>query len=128
MNELFDSRLEETAQRILPSVIMDIISREDVGISQRIATLRQYEEFFTYIVRDDQGRLLLWSHAAQDANFPAFEGMGFYQTATHRLYYDAVQQGTINIAIAELVLSRLRSGLSVHLGSLSFEGQGAFTS
>ncbi len=27
-----------------------------------------------------------------------------------------------------MVLSRLRSGLSVHLGSLSFEGQGAFTS
>ncbi len=25
-----------------------------------------------------------------------------------------------------LVLSRLRSGLSTHLGSLSFEGQGAF--
>ncbi|WP_262386569.1 hypothetical protein ROLI_021920 [Roseobacter fucihabitans] len=27
---------------------------------------------------------------------------------------------------AQLVLSRLRSGLSTHLGSLSFEGQGAF--
>jgi hypothetical protein len=26
----------------------------------------------------------------------------------------------------KLVLSRLRSGLSIHLGSLSFEGQGAF--
>ena len=25
-----------------------------------------------------------------------------------------------------MVLSRLRSGLSIHLGSLSFEGQGAF--
>jgi hypothetical protein len=25
-----------------------------------------------------------------------------------------------------VVLSRLRSGLSIHLGSLSFEGQGAF--
>jgi len=27
----------------------------------------------------------------------------------------------------KLVLSRLRSGLSTHLGSLSFEGQGAFS-
>jgi hypothetical protein len=28
--------------------------------------------------------------------------------------------------VAVVVLSRLRSGLSIHLGSLSFEGQGAF--
>ncbi|MFT5344741.1 MAG: two-component system OmpR family sensor kinase [Dinoroseobacter sp.] len=31
MNEVFDSTLEETAQRILPLVVMDIISREEVG-------------------------------------------------------------------------------------------------
>ncbi len=49
--------------------------------------------------------------------------------ATHpirsRGFFDA---NYIEIARSELVLSRLRSGLSVHLGSLSFEGQGAFTS
>lgn len=101
MNEVFDSTLEETAQRILPLVVLEIISREEDGIGQRIATLREHEEFFTYIVRDDQGRVLLRSHAAQDADFPAFEGMGFRQTATHRLYYDAALQGTITIAIAE---------------------------
>ncbi|WP_255013989.1 ATP-binding protein [Roseovarius sp. M141] len=101
MDEVFDSTLEETAQRILPLVVLDIISREEEGVDQRIATLREHEEFFTYVVRDDQGRVLLRSHAAEDANFPAFEGMGFRQTATHRLYYDAALQGTITIAIAE---------------------------
>lgn len=101
MNEVFDSTLEETAQRILPLVVLDIISREEEGISQRIATLREHEEFFTYIVRDDQGRVLIRSHAAEDADFPKFEGMGFRQTATHRLYYDAALQGTITIAVAE---------------------------
>lgn len=30
--------------------------------------------------------------------------------------------------MASVVLSRLRSGLSVHLGSLSFKGQWAFAS
>jgi len=101
MNEVFDSTLEETAQRILPLVALDIISREEEGISQRIATLREHEEFFTYIVRDDQGRVLIRSHAAEDADFPEYEGMGFRQTATHRLYYDAALKGTITIAVAE---------------------------
>lgn len=101
MNEVFDSALEETAQRILPLVVLDIISREDERISQRIAPVRAHEEYFTYIVRDDQGRVLTRSHSAVDAVFPAFDGMGFRDTATHRLYFDAALQGTITIAVAE---------------------------
>ena len=116
MNEVFDSTLEETAQRILPLVVMDIISREEVGISQRIATLRQHEEFFTYIVRDNQGRVLLRSHAAEDEDFPAFDGMGFRQTTTHRLYYDAALQGTIIIAVAEPLSHRAEVAREVVAG------------
>ena len=116
MNEVFDSTLEETAQRILPLVVLDIISREEEGISQRIATLREHEEFFTYIVRDDQGRVLIRSHAADDADFPEFEGMGFRQTATHRLYYDAALQGTITIAVAEPLSHRAEVAREVLFG------------
>lgn len=101
MNEVFDSALEETAQRILPLAALDIIGRDEAGLSQRIATLRPHEEFFTYLVRDDLGRVLLRSHSADDADFPPFAGLGFQQTATHRLYYDAALQGTITIAVAE---------------------------
>ena len=116
MNEVFDSTLEETAQRILPVVALDIISRDEEGISQRIATLREHEEFFTYIVRDDQGRVLIRSHAAEDADFPEFEGMGFRQTTTHRLYYDAALQGTITIAVAEPLSHRAEVAHEVLVG------------
>ncbi len=116
MDEVFDSTLEETAQRILPLVVLDIISREEEGISQRIATLREHEEFFTYIVRDDQGRILLRSHAAEDESFPAFESMGFRQTATHRLYYDAALQGTVSIAVAEPLSHRAEVAREVLVG------------
>jgi two-component system OmpR family sensor kinase len=116
MDEVFDSTLEETAQRILPLVALDIISREEEGISQRIATLRAHEEFFTYIVRDDRGRVLIRSHAAEDADFPAFEGMGFRQTETHRLYYDAALQGTITIAVAEPLSHRAEVAREVLVG------------
>lgn len=116
MNEVFDSTLEETAQRILPLVALDIISREEEGISQRIATLREHEEFFSYIVRDGQGRILIRSHAAEDENFPEFEGVGFGQTATHRLYYDAALQGTITIAVAEPLSHRAEVAREVLVG------------
>jgi len=101
MNEVFDSALEETAQRLLPLAVIDILGREEEGISQRIATLRQHDEFFTYIVRDNLGRVLLRSHAAEDSVFPAFDHLGFSDTPTHRLYYDAALQGTVTIAVAE---------------------------
>ncbi len=108
MNEVFDSALEETGQRILPLAVLEILDR-DAGteaVGQRIATLHRHEEYFTYLVRDDQGRVLMRSHAADDADFPAFDGMGFRQTATHRLYYDAALQGTITIAVAEPLARR----------------------
>ena len=101
MNEVFDSALEETAQRVLPLAVLEILDSDGAGTGQRIATLRQHDEFFTYLVRDDQGRVLLRSHAARDADFPPFDGMGFRETATHRLYYDAALQGSVTIAVAE---------------------------
>lgn len=101
MNEVSDSALEETAQRILPLAVMEILSREEEGVSQRIASLRPHEEYFTYLVRDAQGQVLLRSHNADDTVFPPYTGMGFRQTATHRLYYDAALRETITIAVAE---------------------------
>lgn len=101
MDEVFDSALEETAQRILPLAVLDILDRDEEGISQQIATLREHEEFFTYLVRDDRGRVLLRSHQADLADFPPYDGTGFRQTATHRLYQDAALQGTVTIAVAE---------------------------
>jgi two-component system OmpR family sensor kinase len=48
MSEVFDSALEETAQRLLPLAVLDILGREEDGIDQRIATLREHKELFTY--------------------------------------------------------------------------------
>ena len=101
MNEVFNSALEETAQRILPLAVLDIVGREEQGLTQRIATLRQHDEYFTYVVRDAQGRVLLKSHDADKSIFPPYQGMGFRDTGTHRLYYVAALQETVTIAVAE---------------------------
>ena len=101
MDEVFDSALQETAQRLLPLAVVDIVGREEDGVTQRLAATRRHDELFTYIVRDADGRILLQSHAADAAVFPAYGGPGFGQTATHRFYSEEALQGTVRITVAE---------------------------
>lgn len=106
LDEVFDATLEETAQRILPLAVVDIVGREDDGVTQRLAAIRSHDEFFTYIVRDAQGRVLLQSHDADPGVFPAYDGPGFHETATHRFYNDDALQGTVRISVAEPLAHR----------------------
>lgn len=116
MDEVFDSALEETAQRILPLAALDIIDRDGEDTEQRVATLRQHDEYFTYVVRDASGKVLLRSHSADLAIFPPFSGMGFANTPTHRLYSDAALQGNLTITIAEPVAHRRMTAAHILLG------------
>ena len=116
MDEVFDSALRETAERILPLAVTDIVGREDQGVTQRLAPIREHDEFFTYIVRDAEGRILLQSHAADPAVFPPYDGPGFGQNATHRLYSDAALQGTISITVAEPLAHRASVALEIQMG------------
>jgi two-component system, OmpR family, sensor kinase len=116
IEEVFDSALQETAQRILPLAVVDILNREEAGISQRLAAVREHDEFFVYIVRDDQGRILLQSHRANPDLFPAWDGIGYSQTATHRLYSDAAVQGTIRITVAEPLAHRASVAREIQMG------------
>ncbi|KQZ96261.1 histidine kinase [Mesorhizobium sp. Root157] len=125
MDEVFDSALEETGQRLLPLAVRDIIDRDsDDEPSQSVATMREHDEYFTYVVRDVEGQVLLRSHKADLTVFPPFTGMGFTDTPTHRIYSDAALQGTVTISVAE-PLARRRAvawqtflGLALPLGLL----------
>ena len=116
MDEVFDSALQETAQRILPLAVLDILGREEEGVAQRLATLREHQEYFSYIIRDGQGRVLLASHDADLSIFPPYAGAGFGVTDTHRLYYDSALQGTIMIAVAEPLAHRAEVAREVQIG------------
>ncbi|TNF21386.1 MAG: HAMP domain-containing protein [Rhodobacteraceae bacterium] len=116
MDEVFDSALRETAERILPLAVTDIVGREDAGVTQRLAPIRAHDEFFTYVVRDAEGRILLQSHAADRAVFPPYDGPGFRQTASHRLYSDAVLQDTIRITVAEPLAHRAAVAGEIRMG------------
>jgi two-component system OmpR family sensor kinase len=116
LEEVFDSALRETAERILPLAVTDIVGREDQGVTQRLAPIREHDELFTYIVRDGEGRILLQSHAADPAVFPPWDGPGFRQTATHRLYSDAALQDTIRITVAEPLAHRASVAREIQMG------------
>ncbi|KAA8605702.1 histidine kinase [Salipiger aestuarii] len=116
LDEVFDSALRETAERILPLAVTDIVGREDQGVTQRLAPIREHDELFTYIVCDGEGRILLQSHAADPAVFPPWDGPGFRQTATHRLYSDAALQDTIRITVAEPLAHRASVAREIRMG------------
>lgn len=120
IEEVFDSSLQETAQRLLPLAALDIVGREDGDTaSQRLGTVRSHDELFTYVVRDDKGKVLLRSHAADLSTFPPYEGAGFGRTATHRLYSEEALQGTIRITVAkslahqDAVIRQMQMGLGL---------------
>lgn len=106
LDEVFDSTLQETAQRLLPLAVLDILGREEDGVTQRLGAIRAHGEFFTYVVRDARGRILLQSHAADPADFPPYDGPGFRQTAHHRLYSEDAVQGSVRITVAEPLAQR----------------------
>lgn len=116
MDEVFDSALQETAQRLLPLAIVDIVGRDEDGVTQRLGAIRGHDEFFTYVVRDAHGRILLQSHEADPAVFPDYAGPGFHQTATHRLFNDDALQGSIRITIAEPLEHRATVAREIQIG------------
>lgn len=107
MDEVFDSALQETAQRLLPLAVVDILGRDEGDAPQRLAAIRDHDEFFTYVLRDGQDRILLQSHAADPAAFPPYDGPGFRWTETHRLFNDEALQGSLRITVAEPRAHRL---------------------
>ncbi len=101
MTEVFDAALEETARRILPIAVNNIIENESQGLTKRMSTLRDGKELITYQVKDANGKVLMRSHDADKTAFPAFKAIGFVTSKTHRVYFDTAMQGSIIIAVAE---------------------------
>ena len=51
VDEVFDSALQETAQRVLPLAVSDILGRDATVGPQKLSPIREHEEYFTYVVR-----------------------------------------------------------------------------
>ena len=102
LDEVFDSALQETAERILPLAVIELIDTETDRTAQSVSPIGPHSEFLTYVVRGRDGVILLHSHDANLADF-ATTGPeeGFHNTGTHRIFTRAAVSGTYRIAVAE---------------------------
>ena len=116
IEEVFDAALQETAQRILPLAVADVLGRDEADPTQRLAQSREHDEILSYAVHDAQGRLLLLSHDADPATFPPWRGVGFSQSATHRLYREEALQGSVRLTVAEPLAHRAGVGREIQMG------------
>jgi two-component system OmpR family sensor kinase len=113
LDEVFDSALQETGQRILQLAVVDVLNREEEGLTRRVTGLAAHDEHFTYVVRDPTGAILLTSHRANPEDFPAFPQPGFHQGNGHRYYQESAVRGTVILTIAEPLSHRQEVGVEM---------------
>lgn len=110
IDEVFDSALQEVAQRILPLAYSEILNSEPPAEGespiQRLPSVLPHQEQITYIVRDGEGRVLLQSHDADPGTFPARMTIGFQDLRGLRLYTEAAVLGTLFVTTAEPISHR----------------------
>ncbi len=106
VDEVFDSALQEVAQRILPLAYAEVLARDADEPTQRMAPVGPHREYITYVVRDAQGRELLQSSDADRLRIPRDLPQGFHTTDRLRTYTEAAVQGTIIVTTAEELTHR----------------------
>ncbi|PSJ53216.1 two-component sensor histidine kinase [Mesorhizobium soli] len=100
--EVFDSALQETTQRLMPLVVDDLYQ---TGASPNPRRMHEaalaHKEHLIYQARDATGQVLLHSHDAPQQPFDVPLVPGFHQTATHRIYTEAALTGTLFLQVAD---------------------------
>ncbi|WP_280821675.1 sensor histidine kinase [Pseudaminobacter soli (ex Li et al. 2025)] len=100
--EVFDSALQETTQRLVPIVVDDLYQRGASTNPRRIdEAALAHKEHLIYQARDANGQVLLHSHDAPQQPFDVPLVTGFHQTATHRIYTEAALSGTLFLQVAD---------------------------
>lgn len=118
LDEAFDNAMQETAQRILPLAVLDILDREDSTTPQRVAALNTRQDGFAYVVRDSQGNVLLQSLGADAAVFGPVSMQGFTTTPTHRIFGASALRDTLFLQIAEPLAHRRKATVQAAMSLL----------
>lgn len=101
IGEVFDSALQETAERILPLAVIELLAADPDRPAQRISPVGPHQEYLTYAVRDRDGAILMYSHDADLATFAGPPQEGFRTTDNHRFFGRSAVSGEYLIEVAE---------------------------
>jgi len=132
VNEVFDSALQETAQRLAPLVVSGFVVPGDEGadadkddddahevrvIAENLE-FAEHEEYLVYQVRDADGHVLLRSHDAPAKAFPVALERGHAEAGDWRFFTERVPPGRIFIQVGE-PLSHRREAVYETLGAVA---------
>jgi two-component system OmpR family sensor kinase len=112
-DEVFDSGLQETTERLAPLVVDDYFRRETGSGPSQVAALTPgtAEEYLTYQVRDASGRVLLHSHNVGSDPYPAPLQPGFWSGEDRRIFTIATVSDTIFVQVADSLAHRREATL-----------------
>jgi two-component system OmpR family sensor kinase len=107
LDEVFDSALQETAERLLALVTddMELRTKEDEG-SITISESSGGREYLTYQVRLASGTILLRSKDAPSAPFDVPLNAGFHDAETRRIYTAVSADGLLYLQAADRFSNR----------------------
>lgn len=121
IDEVFDSALQETAQRILPLAVDDLGERQDDKRDRRLDRHRSgdHKEYLVYQVRDASGNLLLRSHDAPEQAFSVPLTRGYFDDGIQRYFTEWSADKSLAIQVAELPEERREAVQALWVGLLA---------
>ena len=120
--EVFDSSLQETAQRVLPLALHDLRRQTsgegDKSAPEAVFDVLEHDEYLVYQVFNRAGAMLSRSHAAPEIPLASSFLPGFYDIEEQRVYVDATRDGAFVIQVAERSGHRQETYRNVQLYTL----------
>ena len=103
--EIFDSGVQETAERLLQIVADEAARDPPDGLSQAsVVAPALNSQYLTYQVRGRDGRMLFNDGAPEPFAVPL--ATGFAQTSTHRIYTAGTSDGSLYVQVADAIEHR----------------------
>lgn len=123
IDEVFDSSLQETAQRLLPLAVDDLDEHgerdEDDEEGRQLADLfpaAEHQEHLHYQIRNAKGHVMLRSHDAPIEPFPAPLRRGYFEDDGRRYFTEVSPDTNVFVQVAELPGERREAINAVWLG------------
>lgn len=112
-DEVFDSGLQETTERLAPLVVDDYFRRDAASVPNQVSALTPgtADEYLTYQVRDASGRVLLHSHNVGSEPYPAPLQSGFWTGEDQRIFTIATVSDTLFVQVADSLAHRREATL-----------------
>ncbi|TPP05947.1 ATP-binding protein [Rhizobium glycinendophyticum] len=119
-DEVFDSALQETTERLVPLVVDDLFRREAREEPYRIADPKPglHDEYLTYQVRDATGRVLLHSNNVSPEPYGAPLVSGFTDDGDRRIFTVETVSGSLFVQMADSLAHRREATLESALALL----------